>query len=364
VSVTFAQKLARLPHYEAGMHEDAAREAYGTADVVKLASNESPWGPHEAVVEAIARAAADGLNRYPDQHARVLRRRIAERFETDPSRVAVGNGSCEILLAAAEALCEEGAEILYAWPAFSMYPHLAALSGAREIRVPLADGHTHDLEAMREEITAATQLVLVCNPNNPTGTHLPAARVAEFLEGVPAHATVILDEAYVEFQTDDDPDATADLVSEFPNLVVLRTFSKVYGLAGLRCGYALCSAKFRAAVDAVRQPFSVNGLAQVAAAEAILHQDEVARRVERTIVERVFVEDGLEQLGFAAPESQANFTWVSLGERDEAEVTRALGEAGVVVRDGTGLGGPGHIRVTFGTRSENERFLSALAAAR
>jgi histidinol-phosphate aminotransferase len=117
-------------------------------------------------------------------------------------------------------------------------------------------------------------------------------------------------------------------------------------------------------VDAVRQPFSVNGLAQVAAAEAILHQDEVARRVERTIVERVFVEDGLEQLGFAAPESQANFTWVSLGDRDEAEVTRALGEAGVVVRDGTGLGGPGHIRVTFGTREENERFLSALAAAR
>ena len=238
------------------------------------------------------RRAARGLNRYPDQHARRLRRRIAERFDTDPARVAVGNGSCEILLAAAEALCEPGDEILFAWPAFSIYPHLAALSGAREIRVPLAEGYVHDLDAMLAEITAATQLVCVCNPNNPTGTHIPAARIADFCERVPDHVTVALDEAYIEFQTNDDPDATVDLLARFPNLVVLRTFSKVYGLAGLRCGYALCSAKFRAAVDAVRQPFSVNELAQTAAAEAILHSDDVAERVERTIVERIFVEEG------------------------------------------------------------------------
>ncbi len=174
MTVTFAQKLERMPHYEAGMHEDAAREAFGADDVIKLASNESPWGPHPAVVEAIGQASA-GLNRYPDQHAPGLRGRIAERFEIDPARVAVGNGSCEILLAAAEALCEPGDELLFAWPSFSIYPHLAALSGAREIRVPLADGYVHDLDAMLAEVTAATQLDLRLQSQQPD-RHPPSRR--------------------------------------------------------------------------------------------------------------------------------------------------------------------------------------------
>jgi histidinol-phosphate aminotransferase len=358
--VTFAQKLQRMPHYEAGLGHDAARARHGLADLAKLASNESPWGPHPEVVEAISGAAAD-LHRYPEQSSLTLRRRIAERHDTDPARIAIGNGSCEILLAACEALCEPGAEIVFAWPSFSIYPHMAALSGAREIRVPLADGDFHDLDAIAAEVTAATQLVLVCNPNNPTGTHLPAAEIAAFCDRLPSHVTIVLDEAYVEFQLHDDPDATVDLLADFPNLVVLRTFSKAHGLAGLRCGYALGSAKFRAAVDAVRQPFSVNALAQAAAAEAILHSDDVTRRVERTIVERAVVETGIEELGLAAPESHANFSWIDLGDADEAGVVCGLGEAGVIVRPGEGLGGPGHIRVTYGTRAENERFLSALA---
>jgi len=362
MSVTFAQKLERMPHYEAGLHEDAAREAFGSDEVIKLASNESPWGPHPAVVDAVVRA-APGLNRYPDQHARRLRRRIAERYDTDPARVAVGNGSCEILLAAAEALCEPGDELLFAWPSFSIYPHLAALSGAREIRVPLTDSYVHDLDAMLAEVTAATQLVCVCNPNNPTGTHLPAERIAEFCERVPASVTIALDEAYVEFQTDDDPDAAIDLLARFPNLLVLRTFSKAYGLAGLRCGYGLCSAGFRAALDAVRQPFSVNELAQVAAAEAIRHGDDVAERIERTIVERVFVEEGIRELGLEPVGSQANFSWIPLDDHDEDTVIRGLGERGVVVRGGAGLGAPGHIRVTYGTRAQNRRFLKALSDA-
>jgi len=362
MTITFAQKLERMPHYEAGLHEDAAREAFGAEDIIKLASNESPWGPHPAVVEAIA-AAASRLNRYPDQYSKRLRRRIAQRFEVEPSQVAIGNGSCELLLAAAEALCEPGDEILFAWPSFSIYPHLAALTGASEIRVPLAEGYVHDLDAMLTEITAATQLVCVNNPNNPTGTHLPASRIAAFLEEVPQHVTVALDEAYIEFQTNDDPDDTVDFLKRFPNVVLLRTFSKVYGLAGLRCGYALGSAKFRAAVDAVRQPFSVNELAQVAGAEALIHGDDVLGRVERTIVERVFVEEGARDLGLDPPDSQANFSWIPLGDHDEAEVIQRLGERGIVVRGGTSLGGPGHIRVTYGTRAENERFLEALEEA-
>jgi histidinol-phosphate aminotransferase len=360
MTVTFAEKLARIPGYQAGVPTGQAPEAIAAGEIAQLASNESAFPPHEKVIEAI-REAAGAMNRYPDPDATLLRRRIAERYETEPGQVAVGNGSCEILLAAAEALCEPGAEIVYAWPSFSMYPHLGALTGAREIRVPLAEGEVHDLDAMAAEVTAATQLVIVCNPNNPTGTHLPAAQVAAFCARIPGHVTIALDEAYVEFQTIDDPDSTVDLLAELPNLVVLRTFSKVYGLAGLRVGLALGSAKFRAAVDAVRQPFSVNALAQAAAAEAILHQDDVERRVERTLIERVRVEEGLCELGLSTAETQTNFSWIDLGDADEKKVVAALAEHQIAVRPGTPLGGPGHIRVSYGTPAENDRFLAALA---
>jgi histidinol-phosphate aminotransferase len=359
MSVTFAEKLARMPSYQAGVPVGQAPEAVAAEGIAQLASNESPDPPHPAVVEAIARAGSSA-NRYPDPGAILLRGRIADLHETDPARVAVGNGSCEILLAAAEALCEPGAEILFAWPSFSIYPHLAALSGAREVRVPLADGDVHDLDAMLEEITAATQLVLVCNPNNPTGTHIAADRIADFCSRVPERVTVILDEAYIDFQVHDAPDATADLLAERSNLVVLRTFSKCHGLAGLRVGYALCAPAFRAAVDAVRQPFSVNAIAQAAAAEAVLHTDDVTQRVERTIVERVFVEEGLAELGLQSPPSQTNFSWVDLGERDEASLVKDLAERGILVRPGEPLGGPGHVRASYGTRAENQRLLNAL----
>jgi histidinol-phosphate aminotransferase len=359
MTVTFAEKLARIPGYQAGVPTGQAPEAIAAGEIAQLASNESSFPPHPKVVEAI-RAAAAAMNRYPDPDATLLRSRLAERYETEPGRVAVGNGSCEILLAAAEALCEPGDEILYAWPSFSIYPYLAALTGAREIRVPLAAGEIHDLDAMAAEATAATQLAIVCNPNNPTGTHLPAAQVAAFCERVPNHVTIALDEAYVEFQTDDDPDATADLLAEFPNLVILRTFSKVYGLAGLRVGFALGSARFRAAVDAVRQPFSVNALAQAAAAEAVLHQDDVERRVERTVAERRRVEEALRGIGLATAETQANFSWIDLGDAEEREVVAGLAERKIAVRPGTPLGDSGHIRVSYGTPAENDRFLAAL----
>src|SRR6185312_1823556 len=179
MAVTFAEKLARIPGYQAGVPTGQAPEAIASGEIAQLASNESAFGPHPRVIEAI-QAAAGAMNRYPDPDATLLRRRIAERYETEPGRVAVGNGSCEILLAAADALCEPGDEILYAWPSFSMYPYLPALTGAREIRVPLAEGEVHDLDAMAAEATAATQLLIVCNPNNPTATHIPAAEIAAF----------------------------------------------------------------------------------------------------------------------------------------------------------------------------------------
>jgi histidinol-phosphate aminotransferase len=351
--IEFVNRVRDIPIYP------AAQTYEYDGDLVKLASNETPWGPHPAVMEA-AQAQLAHLNRYPDPSATLLRRRLAERCDLPPERIAVGNGSCEILLAAAEAMLEPGAEIVYAWPSFSMYPHLAAMTGARAITVPLDGAGRHDLEAMAREVTHATRIVLVNNPNNPTGTALPVDEIDAFVRDLPRHVAVILDEAYVEFSLMQDPDESLDLVRRHPNLVVLRTFSKVYGLCGLRVGYSLGSSDFKRAVDVVRQPFSVNAVAQAAAAEALLHQDEVARRVERTAVERVHVEAEVSERGLETTESQANFTWVGLGDRDEAEVMRGLGERGVIVRSGTDLGGPGHLRVTFGAREENDRFLQAL----
>jgi len=185
-------------------------------------------------------------------------------------------------------------------------------------------------------------------------------RIGAFVESVPDRTTIIVDEAYIEYQTNDDPDTTLDLLGRHPNVVLLRTFSKCHGLAGLRVGYALCSPQFRKAVDAVRQPFSVNALAQAAATEAIRHQDDVADRVEKNVIEKVAVEEELHSLGFSTADSQANFSWIDLGDLDEEEVVESLAKAGVAVRPGTPLGGPGHLRVTYGTRAENQRFLDAM----
>jgi histidinol-phosphate aminotransferase len=257
-------------------------------------------------------------------------------------------------------MLEPGAEIVHAWPSFSMYPHLAAMTGATAVTVPLDDDGVHDLEAMAREVTAATRIVLVCNPNNPSATALPPGALDDFVGALPRHVAVILDEAYVEFSTLQDPDESLDLLGRHPNLVLLRTFSKVYGLCGLRAGYALGSEEFRLAADRVRQPFSVNALAQAAAAEALRHQDEVERRVERTAVERLHVESELAERGLESTDSQANFCWVSLGDRDEGDVVDGLARRGVIVRAGAALGQGGRLRVTYGTRAENDRFLAAL----
>jgi histidinol-phosphate aminotransferase len=274
----------------------------------------------------------------------------------------VGNGSCDILLAAGQALLEPGAEVVYAWPSFSVYPHLSASSGARAITVPLDAEHRHDLDAMAREITVATRLVIVCNPNNPTSTALELAQIARFLARVPGRVCVILDEAYCEFNLLDDPDSSIDLLARHPNLVLLRTFSKVYGLCGLRVGFALCgSGELPRALEQVRQPFFCNALAQAAAVEALSHQDAVAQRVTNTIAERISVDERLRAMGLQPADSQANFCWFDVApEHEEAEVVRALAERGVLVRAGAALGREGALRVTYGTAEENTRFLEAL----
>jgi len=360
--IEFAERIRRIPVYPAA-------DGYALAgDVAMLASNESPYPPIPAVVDAVAEALG-GLNRYPDPTSSALRGALSDRYGVPVHRIAVGNGSCDILLAAGEALLEPEAEIVYAWPSFSVYPHIAAASGARAITVPVDGEHRHDLAAMLQEINAATRLVIVCNPNNPTSTALPLDELAAFVRAVPRHVAVILDEAYCEFNLLQDPDESIELLDRHPNVVLLRTFSKVYGLCGLRVGFALCGSEaFRTAVDQVRQPFFCNAAAQAAAVEALKHQDEVARRVERNLAERLELEDGLRRLGLAPAESQANFVWLDLPEATssagtgEREIIRGLAERGVLVRAGAALGRAGALRVTVGTAAENARFVAALGA--
>lgn len=349
----FNARIRAIPVYPA-----ASTYAFD-GELVKLASNETPFAPHPQVLEAVE-AQLRTLNRYPDPAKATLRSRLSDRTGVPSGRIAIGNGSCELLLAGAEAMLEPGAEVVYAWPSFSIYPHLAAMSGARAITVPLNDAGEHDLEAMASEITAATRMLIVCNPNNPSATGLPVSALDAFIADLPRNVAVILDEAYVEFSTLQDPDESLSLLDKHPNLIVLRTFSKVYGLCGLRVGYALGSEDFRLAVDRVRQPFSVNALALAAATEALNHVDEVERRVEQTAIERMHVETELQERGLETTDSQANFSWVSLGERDEDELVDGLAQRGVIVRAGRALGQEGWMRVTYGTRHENDRFLAAL----
>jgi histidinol-phosphate aminotransferase len=354
MALEFAEKVRRMPSYPAA----AAYAVEG--DVAMLAANESPFKPLPSVVAAAA-AAIENANRYPDPTNSGLRRALSDRYDVPANRIAIGNGSCDVLLAAGEALLEPGAELVYAWPSFSVYPELAA-TGATKIQVPLDDSDCHDLERMLAEVTVATRMFIVCNPNNPTSTALPIADIAEAIARVPRHVCVILDEAYCEFNVLDDPDTSLELLSHHPNLMLLRTFSKVYGLAALRVGFALCgSEELRLAIDHVRQPFFCNAAAQAAAIEALRHQDEVERRVTETIAARLELEEGLRELGIDPAESQANFVWFELpAEREERDVVDGLARRGILVRAGTGLGREGALRVTVGTPTENRRFLAAL----
>ncbi len=356
MAIEFREHIRRIPSYPLAAGYDLG------ADIAMLASNESSFGPHPDVVTA-AHAALTGVNRYPDPSYSGLRRALSDRYGIPRERIVLGNGSCEILFCAGAVLLEPGAEVVYAWPSFSEYPRVAAVSGARAIEVALDAEDRHDLERMAGEITVATRLVLVCNPNNPTSTSLHLEAIEAFLARVPRHCAVILDEAYCEFAlTLGDPYASVELLGRHPNLMLLRTFSKAYGLAGLRVGYGLCgSEELRAAIDRVRQPFCVTAPAQAAAAEALRHQDEVERRVAHVVAARLALTDGLDGLGCRVAASDANFVWTHLPDADvEAEVVDGLRERGVLVRAGTALGCPGALRVTVGSDEDNRRFLGAI----
>ena len=321
----------------------------------KLSSNESPFGPLPSVLKVIAEAAGN-VNRYPDNGAAELTQAIAERFRVPAAHVAVGCGSVGVAQQLLEAVGDPGAEVVYAWRSFEAYPYLSDLAGVASVRVPLRE-EAHDLGAMAEAITSRTRLVFVCNPNNPTGTVVHRTELENFLDRVPEDCLVVLDEAYTQYVTDADVPDGLDLYRDRPNLAVLRTFSKAYGLAGLRVGFLIGHEPVAAAIRKTMLTFTVNALAQAAAIASLAAEPELLERVDSVVSERERVRAELLAQGWTVPPTEANFVWLRL-DGDTDEFAEACDREGVSVRP---FGGEG-ARVSIGDPAANNAFLAVAQA--
>jgi histidinol-phosphate aminotransferase len=342
--------LGGIPKYKPGR---PAAVAEGQR-AFKLSSNENPYPPLPGVLDVVRQRAGE-FNRYPDMACGELMAALADRFDVPIEHLATGTGSVGVAQQLLQVSAEPGDEVVYAWRSFEAYPIITQISGATSVRVPLRD-ETHDLDAMAAAVTDRTRLVFVCNPNNPTGTVSRRAELERFLDQVPSDVLVVLDEAYREFVRDPDVPDGIELYRDRPNVAVLRTFSKAYGLAGLRIGFAIAHAPVAAALRACAVPFGVNSLGQAAAVASLHAEDALAERVEALVKERSRVLDELRALGVAVPESQANFVWLRLGGRT-AEFAAACEAAGVVVRPFEGEGA----RVTVAEPEANDIMLRVVS---
>jgi histidinol-phosphate aminotransferase len=344
--------LAAVPEYKQGKAAPAA----APGEVVKLSSNENPYPPLASVTEAVA-ARLDSVNRYPETAARELTSVLVSRFDVESQNLVFGAGSVEIISQLIRATSGAGDEVLYAWRSFEAYPMLVRAAGATPVEVPLTADHRHDLEAMLAAITPATRLILVCNPNNPTGTTVGAEDLASFIERVPEHIVVVVDEAYVHFNRRGDSPVGVELFRRFPHVAVAHTFSKAYGLAGLRVGYAIAPTGLAAAMRKVAVPFGVTALAQTAAVASLAAELELQERVDALVAERERVVSALTLAGWRLPETQANFLWLPLGA-DTAAAVEVFEEFGLLVR---GFAGEG-LRVTIAEVEGSDRVLLVAAA--
>ena len=316
----------------------------------KLASNESPFGPLPSVLKVIADAASE-VNRYPDNGGVQLTEAIAARYGVPTSHIALGCGSVGLVQQLLEAVCEPGAEVLYAWRSFEAYPYLSDLAGAKSVKVPLTD-ERHDLEAMAAAISDATRLIFVCIPNNPTGTAVTTEELTRFLDLVPSDCLVVLDEAYSEYVRDPDVPNGMELYADRPNVAVLRTFSKAYGLAGLRVGFMVGNEAIATAARKTMLTFSVNAVAQAAAVASLGAEAELLDRVELVVAERGRVRSALIEMGWTVAPTEANFVWLRLGE-ETLRFADACDQAGLSIRPFAGEG----VRVSIGEQAANDRFL-------
>jgi histidinol-phosphate aminotransferase len=349
--------LAAMPEYVPGRSAESVAAKYALGDVIKLASNEAPFPPLPSALAAIADAAS-GVNRYPDDATVALREQLAKHYGVVPEQVLLGNGSVELCRMALAATCDPGDEVVFGRPSFEAYPILAMQVGAAMVQVPLTAAHRYDLDAMVDAVTDRTRLVFVCNPNNPTGTSVDRDTVERFLARVPDDLLVVFDEAYREFVTAPNYADGLDFLEGHDNIAVLRTFSKAYGLAALRVGYAIAPEGVIDALRKMRVPFEVNALAQVAASASLAADEEMRARVDDVIRERTRLTDAMADLGLPVVSSDANFLWLALPE--QAAILGEYSErAGVVLRPFPGVG----VRITVGTAEENDRLLKVLRAA-
>ncbi len=354
-----------LHPYEPGKPISELEREYGIDNAVKLASNENPFGPAPGAVEA-ARRALDSLALYPDGNAFALKQALAARHGVEPAQVTVGNGSNDILELLARVFLQPGLNAVFSAHAFAVYPIVTQAVGATAKVAPAnPPGHVspygHDLEAMAQAVDEKTRIVFIANPNNPTGTLLPAAELKAFVSGLPANVVVVIDEAYFEYVRQPDYPDTSRWLQEFPNLVVTRTFSKAYGLAGLRVGYGLACAEISELLNRVRQPFNVNAVAQAAALAALDDQHHIDDCVKKNNAGLAQLAAGFERAGLGYVPSVANFVLVDVG-RPGVEVYQRLLPHGVIVRPVANYGLPGYLRVTVGSADENDKFLAALDA--
>ncbi len=350
--------LKNLPVYQPGRPiEEVARElGMPAADIIKLASNENPFGPSPRALAAME-AALKQTHLYPDGNGFYLKRKLAEKLGVTPQNLVLGNGSNDIIEFVAHALLDAESEVVVSQFCFAVYPIVTALFGAKLVTVP-AINFGHDLPAMLKAITPRTKIMFVANPNNPTGTLAPKEELLKLVRAVPPHVLLVMDEAYVEF-LDDAPDLLPLLRSgELPNLILMRTFSKIYGLAGLRVGYGVAAAEFIAALEKIRQPFNTNLLAQAAALAALEDHEHVTRTRANNAAGLRQYEETFRELGLEFVPSFANFILVKVG--DGARVWGELQTCGVITRPMAGYQLPEWIRISVGTPAENARCLGAL----
>ncbi|TQF04187.1 histidinol-phosphate transaminase [Kitasatospora acidiphila] len=328
------------------------------ADAFKLSSNENPYEPLPGVLEA-AVAAAGAINRYPDMAATELTEELAKRFDVPAEHIALGTGSVSVAQSLVLSTAGPGDEVIFAWRSFEAYPIITQVAGATPVQVPLTADEAHDLDAMLAAITPHTRLIFVCNPNNPTGVAIRRAELERFMDAVPSDILVVVDEAYREFLRDEQVPDGIGLYRDRPNVCVLRTFSKAYGLAGLRVGFAIAHEPVATALRKTAVPFGVSQLAQDAAVASLHAEDALLVRVAALVEERTRVAAALAEQGWELAESQANFVWLRLGDRT-MDFAAAAAAAGVIVRPFPGEG----VRVTIGETAANDIFLSVAQAFR
>lgn len=342
--------------YAPGLRVSEVRAKSGKDVIRKLSSNENPYGPFPLAVEAM-QTVLPRLNTYSDGSARALRRRLGEHLGVDAANVVVSNGSNELLRIIAQCVLGPGDECVFPWPSFVVYPMVTQLMGATAVRVPLAGGEVHDLDAMLAAITNRTKLLFLCNPNNPTGTIYTRAAFTSFIAAVPDHVLVVIDEAYFEYVTDDEFPDGLEFFSADGRIAVLRTFSKIYSLAGARVGYGVMPAELIDAVNKVREPFNVNTVAQVGAYYSLSDQAEVARRRDENQEQKTYLYSCFDRLGISYVPSETNFVY--LHTERPVEVFDALLTEGVIVRD---FGTAPALRVGIGTPEDTRATIAAFEA--